>query len=988
MQTESPKNFPFIEFFLPDDNEYDSEETLDFLGYDLVEMLDEINVEKNEVIIDDNEMEKVDDVISEEEYDNDAIIYDDVNNLQKRKRKRRKKIFLQTEIDELQNKLHANKYQQSIKVFFKPKKIRYEEENTIVQKVACKGLYEEKYREYVLNSPAEFGGSVQQTRRATGKNIRFIPKCYLEHPLSKLLLNTNLKSLWVSADEDNDNTAIWTKLAQFGKDGFFKGEKTFQELVSLMIQIQEKKLRNKKTTGLRYSEHLKQFFSLLSESSREYEIFRQMFAGMSLIKELNWNGPVVGMTDCTKIRPKLTYSDELGGIVGSTLKLSETSVQTYDDIHNVINYIKQKKAIATQVKVIVLKIPIEKIPPLVISMLPTNGGSNTAEIYDLLMNVITMSRDAGVNLVSLGSDGAPVEYNAQQLIMNSEKAETFFEFYDNYYNVHFQMPIYRNLPIITVQDPKHAKKTARNQLHSGARLLVLGNNVILYRHLLTLAQSPDHALYMWDVVNVDKQDDGAAYRVFHSDILAQIYQTGLENNEMQSLFAYLFVLGTNYNGYAWIFFLNMWIEYIEDSSKLYNSMFSIAKNFISPQSFKIFTNLAKSLILLIISHREFYSSYPLYPWEHGTEAIEHVFGISRQITNDFSFYEFFKIQQCVAYRDKIIRQNMQIQKEKTSASAYEDAAKFIKVLGIKLLNDNGFDFNNDESDLNEDYSLTNAALEVSQLSQLADLEQQTNEPEQEHKLSDLSKIELDYILNTSKKYFPVIELEQNELFYIDGSMNISQIIQIRASHNAFSRSERPCQNRQLNAIRSSNNQAKLKQNSANLLVSEFFRNDSTFELINRSRKERWMGRKKLENIGLPQHVKASNISYANVTDNNPLQENNFILYISKEEILLGKVLSIYKLVSKRHAYISFSKDIDSLSYISVATYINIDGNLFSPASKTGGNLFAHITPKQVIYHFDNSSDVIYTNSTVVNLIGRLCLIGNSWEIFDFFHKNI
>ncbi|CAB5201028.1 unnamed protein product [Rhizophagus irregularis] len=173
---------------------------------------------------------------------------------------------------------------------------------------------------------------------------------------------------------------------------------------------------------------------------------------------------------------------------------------------------------------------------------------------------------------------------------------------------------------------------------------------------------------------------------------------------------------------------------------------------------------------------------------------------------------------------------MQIQKEKTSASeyifdfdsnfksnenidilrtwqndnaihdaikiAYEDAAKFIKVLGIKLLNDNsdnsddindisGFDFNNDESDLNEDYSLANTALEVAQLSQLADLEQQTNEPKQEHKLSDLSKIELDYILNTSKKYFPMIELEQNELFYIDGSMNISQIIQIRASHNAI-----------------------------------------------------------------------------------------------------------------------------------------------------------------------------------------------------------
>ncbi|CAB4393143.1 unnamed protein product [Rhizophagus irregularis] len=329
------KNFPSIEFFLPDDNEYDSEETLDFLGYDLVEMLDEINVEQNEVIIDDNEMEKVDDVISEEEYDNDAIIYDDVNNLQKRKRKQitpklvRCKCGKEIRLDrdfrdknltthgELSNCKYSGEGQQSIEVFFKPKKIRYEEENTIVQKVACKGLYEEKYREYVLNSPAEFGGSVRpdiaakelfpetiktklrlkslstanrddlknylcacatwildktsisvrskacenftiresgicdncdqlrrdnrlikaiNKRRATGKNIRFIPKCYLEHPLSKLLLNTNLKSLWVSADEDNDNTAIWTKLAQFGKDGFFKGEKTFQELFIIREQ--------------------------------------------------------------------------------------------------------------------------------------------------------------------------------------------------------------------------------------------------------------------------------------------------------------------------------------------------------------------------------------------------------------------------------------------------------------------------------------------------------------------------------------------------------------------------------------------------------------------------------------------------------------------------------------------------------------------------------------------------------------------------------
>ena len=106
--------------------------------------------------------------------------------------------------------------------------------------------------------------------------------------------------------------------------------------------------------------------------------------------------------------------------------------------------------------------------------------------------------------------------------------------------------------------------------------------------------------------------------------------------------------------------------------------------------------------------------------------------------------------------------------------------------------------------------------------------------------------------------------------------------------------------------------------------------------------------------------------------------------MSKEGVLLlGKVLSMYKLVSKRHAYVSFSQDIDSLSYLSVATFVNTDSNLFSPISKSGGNLFAHIIPKQVIYHFNNNSlDII----NVANLPGRLCLKGNSWEIFDFLSK--
>lgn len=86
------------------------------------------------------------------------------------------------------------------------------------------------------------------------------------------------------------------------------------------------------------------------------------------------------------------------------------------------------------------------------------------------------------------------------------------------------------------------------------------------------------------------------------------------------------------------------------------------------QSFKIFTSLAESMVLLILTYRKYYSTFPFFPWKHGTEAIEHVFGLARQIVPDFTYYEFYKIINKVMYRDKILRlENLINHQDKTSA---------------------------------------------------------------------------------------------------------------------------------------------------------------------------------------------------------------------------------------------------------------------------------------------------------------------------------
>ncbi|CAG8753797.1 16255_t:CDS:2, partial [Rhizophagus irregularis] len=251
-------------------------------------------------------------------------------------------------------------------------------------------------------------------RRAIPLTFKFIPKFYFNTRLIDLIKNQNLRSLWTCIITNNNDSAMWASLAQMGMNGSFSGEKTFTELASLMLQIKIKEEAGISMKGLQYSEHFTHFFSLLSESSREYEVFRKALDGMSIqrihqihasntelitdpnlvldnvtkfaciTKELKWEGPILLMTDYTKICSKLVYSQKLGYITGSTLPSSEVSVSDINDIHEKICNIYENNAFATQVQVIVLKIPIGKIPLMVIAILPTKDDKSAEQIFNIL----------------------------------------------------------------------------------------------------------------------------------------------------------------------------------------------------------------------------------------------------------------------------------------------------------------------------------------------------------------------------------------------------------------------------------------------------------------------------------------------------------------------------------------------------------------------------------------------------------------------------
>jgi len=114
------------------------------------------------------------------------------------------------------------------------------------------------------------------------------------------------------------------------------------------------------------------------------------------------------------------------------------------------------------------------------------------------------------------------------------------------------------------------------------------------------------------------------------------------------------------------FFLHLWRFHIETIAHQYPNHMSLAHNFLAPQSFNIFTSLTESLLLLIKIHREFYPTFPLLPWKHGTESCEHFFGVARQLHNDFKYNDILNLIPKITHYTKSLKAgDVTLNKEKT-----------------------------------------------------------------------------------------------------------------------------------------------------------------------------------------------------------------------------------------------------------------------------------------------------------------------------------
>lgn len=256
-----------------------------------------------------------------------------------------------------------------------------------------------------------------------------------------------------------------------------------------------------------------------------------------------------------------------------------------------------------------------------------------------------------MQVISYACDGTEVERAVQRLLVKHAESHLSYAIKNprGGRDLTTTIPVFFDQPVAMVQDSKHSLKTFRNNLFSGARLLVLGNFVAVYSHIRQLAFEIGSPLYTRDVEKLDRQDDSAATRLFsaatlkflsdnHPDYLGEIVflfifgelVDAYQNRSISHIERIKMVLRAQY-------FLDAWESFLKACN------YSKATYTLSREALDITRIIIEGFLSLIYIHREYVArggTTPFYPWLHSSEACEHTFGESRHIVKDFTMLDF------------------------------------------------------------------------------------------------------------------------------------------------------------------------------------------------------------------------------------------------------------------------------------------------------------------------------------------------------------
>ncbi|KAJ7110581.1 hypothetical protein C8R44DRAFT_934286 [Mycena epipterygia] len=272
------------------------------------------------------------------------------------------------------------------------------------------------------------------------------------------------------------------------------------------------------------------------------------------------------------------------------------------------------------------------------------------ELLHPLEKILYGLLDRKIRVISYACDGTEIERSLQRKLV--EKADRVLRYkisspIPGAPDLEITIAFFRGYPVVMLQDSKHALKTFRNNLFTGAKLFTFGNFTAVFRRIFEMAMRPDSPLYHRDVQRLDRQDDAAACRLFCAAVLEYLSEN---HPEYIGEIVYLFIFGELVDAYQSReimhvervklalrarYFLDAWAKYLELAG------YKQQQYFMSREAVDIARYLIEGIISLVIVHRDHVpGTIPLLPWFHSSKPCEHTFGFSRRIVKDFTFLEF------------------------------------------------------------------------------------------------------------------------------------------------------------------------------------------------------------------------------------------------------------------------------------------------------------------------------------------------------------
>ncbi|EIW75341.1 hypothetical protein CONPUDRAFT_159467 [Coniophora puteana RWD-64-598 SS2] len=304
-------------------------------------------------------------------------------------------------------------------------------------------------------------------------------------------------------------------------------------------------------------------------------------------KSQGYSGPWALASDDTKVRRRLSYSPDFGGyVIGSVVVLSQCSVDNPNDLEDVLNHIYEENAVASQYRAILMRPVVPGMPPVVVALLPSNGKEKVQEVHKLKMVFLSMAAAVHLPVVTSAADGAAVEA-AAQLLMDQEVGTGKAVVYENIcFGLKLRAPIHKHTGLlVSITCSWHGKKTSRNNPQYGAHTAMMGIGHVINQDLIDLYKTGESGLgprnrtvparlaglrrssrsarlpvstLFWlvqgDVKDVNKQDDGAARRLYSEEAFYATTSVDEKADDVikpgfKGLNVWLFMFGVTFEAY-------------------------------------------------------------------------------------------------------------------------------------------------------------------------------------------------------------------------------------------------------------------------------------------------------------------------------------------------------------------------------------------------------------------------------------------------------